>query len=66
VAEQLMGKASSLMASWQGDALVLATEAAQRPDVSGLPVTARIREEDGILYLDLLPEAQAKKGGERA
>ena len=66
VAEQLMGKASSLMVSWQGDALVLATEAAKRPDVSGLPVTARIREEDGTLYLDLLPEAQAKKGGERA
>ncbi len=66
VAEQLMGKAPSLMVSWQGDALVLATETPVLPDVSALPVPARVQEEDGILYLDLLAQAKETKGGERA
>ena len=66
VADALMGKALSLMLSWQGDALVLATETAQIPDLSGLPVPARIREEEGILYMDLLAETDEKKGGEEA
>ena len=58
-----MGKASSLMVSWQGNALVLATETAEIPDLSRLSVPARAREEEGILYLDLLTE---EKGGEGA
>ena len=62
VAEQLMGKASSLMVSWYGNALVLATVTEHIPDLSILPVTARSREEDGILYIDL--HAEAKRGGE--
>ena len=62
VAEQLMGKASSLMVSWYGNALVLATVMEHIPDLSILPVTARSREEDGILYIDL--HAEAKRGGE--
>ncbi|MBR4502235.1 MAG: hypothetical protein IKP22_10135 [Clostridia bacterium] len=62
-AEQLLGRASSLMVSWQGSALVLATEAAHIPDADALPVPARTREVDGILYLELLAE---KKGGEGA
>ena len=66
VAEQLMGSASSLMVSWQGDALVLATATARVPDLSGLPVTARTREADGILYMDFPAEAKAEKGGEQA
>ena len=66
VAEQLMGHASSLMISWQGNALVLATETARTPDLSALPVTARTREADGILYMDLLAEAKEEKGGEMA
>ena len=65
VAEQLMGKASSLMVSWRGDALVLATETASVPELSGLPVPARVREDEGILYLDLQAEVKAKKGGEQ-
>ena len=64
VAEQLMGKASSLMVSWYGNALVLATVTEHIPDLSILPVTARSREEDGILYIDL--HAEAKRGGELA
>ncbi len=66
VAEQLMDKASSLMVSWQGDTLILAAATELIPDLSTLPVPARIREEDGILYLDLLAEAKEQKGGERS
>ena len=65
-AEALIDKASSLMVSWRGDALVLATETAKIPDLSSLPVPARAREEEGILYMDLFTEAKEKKGGERA
>ena len=61
-AEQLMGRASSLMVSWRSGALVLAAETPSVPDLSGIPVTVRRREEEGILYLDLRSEG---KGGER-
>ena len=66
VAEQLMGKAPSLMVSWQGNTLVLATETSAIPDLSALPVLTRTREEEGILYLALLAETKEKKGGEEA
>lgn len=62
VAEQLTGKASSLMVSWKGNALALATEAAYMPDTAGLPVPVQAREEEDILYMDL----SAEKGGETA
>ena len=62
VAERLTGRASSLMVSWKGSALVLATEAASAPDLSGLPVPVSTREEEDILYMDL----SAEKGGETA
>ena len=65
-AEALIDKATSLMVSWRGDALVMATETAKIPDLSSLPVPARAREEEGILYMDLFTEAKEKKGGERA
>lgn len=60
IAEQLIGNASSLMVSWAGGVLTLATETAQTPDVKSLPVPVRVREEEGILYMDLFVE----KGGE--
>ena len=60
LAEQLMGRASSLMVSWQEGALVLAA-AAGMPNLRNLPVTARIREVEGILYVELPAEG---KGGE--
>ena len=66
VAEALIGRASSLMVSWKSGALALATEAAGVPDLNGLPVPVRMREEEGILYLDLLAEASEAKGGEPA
>ena len=61
-AEQLMGRASSLMVSWRSGTLVLAAETPSVPDLSGIPVTVRRREEEGILYLDLRSEGE---GGER-
>ena len=63
VAEELLGKVSSLMVSWQGDALVLAMAEAPIPSLNSLPVPARVREVEGILYLDLFAEA---KGGVRS
>ena len=60
VAEQLIGRATSLMVSWKGSGLTLAAEAEQAPSVNGLPVPVRVREEEGILYMDLL----VGKGGE--
>ena len=59
-AEQLLGKASSLMVSWRRGVLVLAAETAYVPDLSGIPVTVGKREEEGILYLDL--HARGKDG----
>ena len=58
-----MSKASSLMVSWQGSALVLATEVAEIPELNSLAVPARARKEEGILYLHLLA---SEKGGGRA
>ena len=61
VAEQLIGRASSLMVSMKRGAVVLATEASHTPDIAGLPVPVTLREEENILYLDL----SAGKGGEQ-
>ena len=63
VAESLVGRSSSLMVSWQGGALVLATEAAGAAEWKDLPVPVRAREEESILYLDLLAETKEKEGG---
>ena len=61
LAEQLMGRASSLMVSWQEGALVLAA-AAGMPNLRNLPVTARIREVEGILYVELPAEGKVGEG----
>ena len=62
VAEQLIGKASSLMVSWKGSSLTLATEASCTPDLNGLAQETQTREEENILYMDF----SAEKGGETA
>ena len=62
LAEQLIGSASSLMASVKPGAVTLTADAAQTPELNGLSVPVRMREEEGILYLDVL----AEKGGEPA
>ena len=62
VAEQLIGNASSLMISLKRGAITLAADAARAPEVKNLPVPARVREEEGILYVDRF----SPKGGEQA
>ncbi|MCR4876488.1 MAG: hypothetical protein K5922_04905 [Clostridiales bacterium] len=62
IAEQLIGRASSLMVSWKDSDLTLATETDRVPDTAGLPAAVRLREEEGILYMDL----SAQKGGDTA
>ena len=62
VAEQLIGRASSLMVSWKDSDLTLATETDRVPDTAGLSAAVRLREEEGILYMDL----SAQKGGDTA
>ena len=52
-AEQLIGGAHSLMVSMSPNALVLAADTAHIPDTAALPVPARARQEEGILYLEL-------------
>ena len=60
IAEQLVGKAPSLMVSWNGDGLRLAAETDCTPDtgMTGLPV--RLRRSEGVLFADI----PAGKGGE--
>jgi hypothetical protein len=62
IAEQLQGKAPSLMVSWNGDGLRLAAEAENEPDASKISLPVRIRRSDDVLYMDIL----AGKGGETA
>ena len=62
VAERLIGGASSLMISAHPGGMSLAADAARAPDMTDLPLPARVREEEGVLYMDLT----AEKGGERA
>ncbi len=60
VAEQLIGRASSLMVSWKDGAIILATETDQAPETAGLPLPVRMKEEDGILYMEISAQ---KDGG---
>ena len=59
IAEQLIGRTPSLMVSWKDGALLLATETDQAPEKAGFPLPVRMKEEDGILYMEL----SAQKGG---
>ena len=58
-AEQLLGKAPSLMASWYGDGLRLAAEAESEPDPAAISLPVRFRRSEDVLYMELL----AGKGG---
>ncbi len=53
LAEQLLGKASSLMVSWNDSGLRLAAETDQVPDTEGMPLPVRCRRSEGILYMDI-------------
>ena len=61
-AEQLVGKAASLMVSWSDAGLCLAAQTSFTPDISGSPLSVRLRRSDDTLYIDIF----AEKGGEIA
>ena len=61
-AEQLIGRAPSLMVSWNGDGLRLAAETESEPELSELPLLAEFRRNEDVLYIDI----PARKGGETA
>ena len=55
IAEQLLGKAPSLMVSWNGNGLRLAAEMEETPETNKLPLRVRCRKDEGILYMDIIP-----------
>ena len=59
LAEQLTGKASSLMVSWNSGGLRLAAETDQVPGTEGMPLPVRCRKSEGILYIDILSGTEA-------
>ena len=62
LAEQVQGRAPSLMVSWYGDGLRLAAEAENEPDTSKILLPVRFRRSEDVLYIDIL----SGKGGEPA
>ena len=62
LAEQLLGKAPSLMVSWYPDGLRLAAETDLSVDTADIPLPVRLRRSEKILYLDI----PAGNGGETA
>ena len=59
LAEQLPGKASSLMVSWNGTGLRLAAETDQIPDTKELPLPVNMRKSEGVLYMDITSGKEA-------
>ena len=53
LAEQLPGKAPSLMVSWTGSGLRLAAETDAQPDIAGISLPVRLRKSEGVLYMDI-------------
>jgi len=62
IAEQLQGKAPSLMVSWYKDGLRLAAETGNEPEISRIALPVRIRRSEDVLFMDIL----AGKSGETA
>ena len=62
IAEQLPGRASSLMVSWNGESLRLTVETETPPDPAGLPLPVKFRRDEDVLYMDIF----AGKDGESA
>ncbi len=60
IAEQLHGKASSLMVSWYGNGLRLAAETESQPDTSESVLPVLFRRSEDVLYIDI----SAGKDGE--
>ena len=55
IAGQLLGKAPSLMVSWNGKGLRLAAETDCAPDAEGLPLPVEFRGSEDVLFMDILP-----------
>ena len=53
IAEQLKGKAPSLMVSLSPRGLRLASETEGKPDVQGLSLPVHFRRSEGVLYMDI-------------
>ena len=53
LSEQLMGKASSMMISWENAHLMLAVPTRYLPDTEGISLPIEYHEEEDILYMDI-------------
>lgn len=62
IAEQLAGRVSALMVSWNGDGLRLAAETEDLPETAGISLPVRFRRDEEILFMDI----PAGKDGEPA
>ena len=56
LAQQLTGKAPSLMVSWNGRGLRLAAETDQVPGTEGILLPVHFRKDETILYMDIASE----------
>lgn len=54
LAEQLLGRVSSMMVSWKPGCLCLAVEADAAPSTEGIALPVRLRRAEGALYMDVL------------
>ena len=61
IAEQLIGKAPSLMVSWNKQFLRLAAETDALPDTEGISLPVRFLKSEDILYVDILAVKDGKK-----
>ena len=53
LSEQLIGKASSMMVSWEGMHLLLAVPTEYLPDTEGISLPVECHTEEDILYMDI-------------
>ena len=53
LAEQLLGKAPSLMVSWNDGGLRLASETERLPDTDAIQLPVSFRQSEGILYIEI-------------
>ena len=53
LSEQLIGKASSMMVSWEESHLLLAVPTEYLPDTEGISLPVAYHTEEGTLYMDL-------------
>ena len=62
IAGQLLGKAPSLMVSWNGKGLRLAAETDCAPDAEGLPLPVEFRGSEDVLFMDIFPGEDGEAG----